>query len=48
MKMGLRRKSLHICGKEIETTRNKPLCYDCYKKHKDELDFFSFYLQMKN
>jgi len=32
-------KHCHICGKEMKSTRNKPVCYGCYKENKDDLDF---------
>ena len=32
-------KVCHICGKQNKSTKIKPTCYDCYKKHKDKLEF---------
>lgn len=29
----------HLCGKENDSTYEKPLCYSCYRKYKDILDF---------
>ncbi len=29
----------HTCGKEHESTMHKPLCFTCYKKYKDVLEF---------
>jgi hypothetical protein len=28
-------KYCHICGKANKSTINKPVCYDCYRKHKE-------------
>ncbi|RQD89575.1 hypothetical protein D5R95_02115 [Methanosalsum natronophilum] len=29
----------HICGNEAKSSKMKPSCYSCYKKHKKGLDF---------
>jgi phosphatidylserine/phosphatidylglycerophosphate/cardiolipin synthase-like enzyme len=34
-------KHCHICGTENQSTLTKPVCYQCFKKHKKEFDFSS-------
>ena len=29
----------HLCGKENDSTMDKPLCYSCYRKYRDVLEF---------
>ncbi|NOQ48753.1 MAG: hypothetical protein GQ576_06430 [Methanococcoides sp.] len=32
-------KHCHICGSSTASSKIKPTCYNCFKKHKKELDF---------
>ncbi|WP_135605188.1 phospholipase D family protein [Methanococcoides sp. NM1] len=32
-------KYCHICGKTTESSKMKPTCYNCYKKHKKDFNF---------
>jgi len=32
-------KYCHICGQQNKSTKIKPSCYNCYKKHKGKLEF---------
>ncbi len=32
-------KHCHLCGKENLSTLNKPTCYSCYRKHRNDFEF---------